>query len=188
MYVVLGLHGSSGHPANIQNFVDRLAPDAPSWCPRGTFADGDGFTFFKRNPDFSIPAEELLHLAERSLLPCGFVSGIAGEKILAVGYSSGAIFATAQISVAPQMFVGALLLRPQPLAEDFAFPDLSGKPILILSGLEDNRRQPHHAKQLARQLRDAQANVTHHELKAGHGWASDDLDLTLARKWMMENL
>lgn len=188
MFAILGLHGSSGHPAFIQSFIDRLAPDAPSCCPRGTFADGGGFTFFKRNPDFSIPADELIELAKESVGPFGFVSGVTSEKILAVGYSSGAIFAAGQLAVAPRLFVGAILLRPQVIADDFAFPNLSGKPVLIISGLHDNRRQPHHALQLTQQLRHAEANVTHHALEAGHGWASDDRDLTLARTWMAENL
>lgn len=184
MFAMLGLHGSSGHPALIQSFIDRLAPDAPSCCPRGAFADGDGFTFFKRNPDFSIPVDELLDLAKESVSPSGIVSGVTSGKILAVGYSSGAIFAAGQLAVAPRLFVGAILLRPQVIADDFTFPNLSGRPVLIISGLHDNRRQPHHALQLAQQLRKAEANVTHHALEAGHGW--DDRDLALARTWMAE--
>lgn len=188
MYSILGLHGSSGHPAFIQSFIDRLAPDCPSCCPRGTFADGEGFTFFKRNPDFSIPINELLDLAKDSVGPLGFASQVTSAKILAVGYSSGAIFASGQLAVAPRLFVGAILLRPQVIADDFNFPELLGKPVLIISGLHDTRRQPHHALQLTQQLRHAGANVTHHALEAGHGWASDDLDFTLARTWMAEKL
>jgi phospholipase/carboxylesterase len=108
--------------------------------------------------------------------------------MLAVGYSSGAIFATALLAVAPQLFVGAILLRPQVIAEDFVFPKLSKKPVLIISGLYDSRRQPHHALRLAEQLSAAGAHVTHHALEAGHGWAPDNSDLTLAGSWMAGNL
>lgn len=192
MFTILGLHGSSGHANLIQSYIARLAPNTPSYCPRGTFVDGDGFTFFKRNPDFSIPMDELLDLAKDSVAPSGFLAEIAKKKLLVVGYSSGAVFAAALLAVAPHLFIGAVLLRPQPIADDFTFPNLSdtvpdGKPILIISGLQDNRRQPHHAPQLAHQLRHTGADVTHHALDAGHDWASRDRDLTLARTWMAEN-
>lgn len=184
MFALLGLHGSSGHPAFIRSFIEKLAPDVSSICPEGTFPDGDGFTFFKRRPDFSIPEEELLDLARDSVSPAGFVCASGSETMLAVGYSSGAIFATALLAVAPHLFVGAILLRPQVISEGFAFPDLSAKPMLILSGLNDSRRQPHHALQLAEQLSAANADVSHHALEAGHGLAPDDADLTLAASWM----
>lgn len=184
MFAILGLHGSSGQPAFIRKFVERLAPEVPSYCPQGTFSDGDGFTFFKRRPDFSIPEEKLLELAGASIAAGGLVSEFGSQTMLAVGYSSGAIFATGLLAVAPHLFVGAILLRPQAISEDFVFPDLSGKPVLILSGRHDSRRQPHHALQLAEQLSQAGADVTHHVLEAGHGLAPDDADLTLAASWM----
>lgn len=191
MFEILGLHGSSGHPNLIQSYISRLAPDIPSYCPRGAFADGEGFTFFRRKLDFSIPTDELLDLAKNSISPSGFVAKVAKKKLLVVGYSSGAVFATAQLAVAPHLFIGAVLLRPQPIAHDFTFPDLARTashriPILMTSGLQDSRRQPHHALQLAHQLRHAGADVTHYALDAGHDLASPDL--TLARTWMAENL
>lgn len=190
MFKILGLHGSSGHPNLIQNYISRFVPDIPAYCPRGTFADGDGFTFFKHKPDFSIPTDELLDLAKNSVAPSGFVTEFAMKKLLVIGYSSGAVFAEALLAVAPHLFAGAVLLRPQPIADDFTFPTLSypvGKPILIISGLQDNRRQPYHAPKLACQLQHAEAVVTHHALEAGHDWASHDRDFSLARTWLDES-
>lgn len=184
---ILGLHGSSGHPAFIESFIARLAPDSPAFCPRGTFADGDGFTFFRRRPDFSIPAGELMELARQAVSPAGILGEYGGEVMLAVGYSSGAIFASALLAAAPQRFAGAILLRPQVIAEDFEFPDLFGKPVLVISGLHDTRRQPHHALQLVQQLAAAGADVGHRTLEAVHALAADDSDLAIAREWMAEN-
>jgi phospholipase/carboxylesterase len=180
MLRILGLHGSSGHPAFMRDFTDRLAPDMTALLPQGQFADGEGFTFFRRRADFSIPEAELLGLAREAVSPSGFVP--ASAPMLAIGYSSGAIFATALLATAPQRFAGAILLRPQPISEDFAFPDLSGKPVLILSGLQDIRRQPQHAPELEAQLRRGGAEVTHHALEAGHGLAEDDARIAAA--WM----
>ena len=112
------------------------------------------------------------------------------KKLLVIGYSSGAVFAEALLAVAPHLFAGTVLLRPQPIADDFTFPTLSypvGKPILIISGLQDNRRQPYHAPKLACQLQHAEAVVTHHALEAGHDWASHDRDFSLARTWLDES-
>lgn len=187
MIGILGLHGSSQHPELISEFTNRLAPQQPGCSPRGTFVDGEGFTFFKRRSDRSIPHEELMALARESLSANGFVLACGLKDMLVVGYSSGALFGTALLALAPEDFVGAILLRPQPISDDFTFPELSGKPVLIISGLRDNRREPQHASQVAEQLIAANAVVTHHALDSGHGWAANDDDLVLARPWMDEN-
>ena len=184
MFGIIGLHGSSGHPLAMQSFIEELAPGVPCFCPQGSFVDGSGFTFFKRRPDFGIPAAELLRLASASLDTGGFIADFARQPMLAVGYSSGAIFATALLAVAPQALIGTILLRPQSIADDFAFPKLNRKPVLLLSGNQDTRRHPRHAQQLATQLAQAGADVTHHALDAGHAWAPDNADLTLARAWL----
>ncbi|MGV8936060.1 MAG: alpha/beta hydrolase [Allorhizobium sp.] len=187
MFDILGLHGSSQHPHFISDFTGQLSPDRRRCSPQGTFADGDGFTFFKRRPDFSIPADDLVAVARRSLSADGIITACGLSYSLLVGYSSGAIFSTALLAVAPEKFIGAILLRPQPIADTFAFPDLSGKPVLIISGRHDARREPEHADILVEQLVAANAAVTHHALDAGHGWAPDDADLALARAWIAAN-
>ncbi len=188
MIGILGLHGSASHPDSIGKFTARLAQGRTCCTPRGTLADQEGFTFFRRRADFSIPAEELIDLARKSLSPNGCVAACGLSGALLVGYSSGAIFSTALLSIAPDSFFGAVLLRPQPISDEFSFPDLSGKPILVISGMHDSRRQPWHATQLVEQLVAANALVTHHALDAGHGWAPSDLDFVLTHSWMNEHL
>lgn len=184
MFGIIGLHGSSGHPAAIQSFIEELAPGVPCFCPTGRFPDGSGFTFFQRRPDFSIPAADLLRLAAQSLAPGGFLAGFSTEPVLLVGYSSGAIFATALLAVAPASFTGAILLRPQPIADDFTFPKLPATPVLLLSGTHDTRRHPRHGQLLVTQLSQSGATVTHHAFKTGHGWAEDQADLELSKRWL----
>lgn len=147
--------------------------------------DGEGFSFFKGRSDRSIPHEELMALARESISANGFVLACGLKDMLVVGYSSGPLFGTALLALAPENFVGAILLRPQPISDDFTFPELSGKPVLIISGLHDNRREPQHASQVAEQLIAANAVVTHHVLDSGHGWAANDDDsCSLVRGWM----
>lgn len=88
MIGILGLHGSSQHPELISEFTNRLAPQQPGCSPRGTFVDGEGFSFFKRRSDRSIPHEELMALAKESLSANGFVLACGLKDMLVVGYSS----------------------------------------------------------------------------------------------------
>lgn len=185
MINMLGLHGSSGHPDAIGSFMEKLAPELPRHCPRGTFVDGDGFTFFRRRADRTIPSPELIDLARERLSDGGCVSAGGMSNMLIVGFSSGAIFGTALLSVAPELFVGAILLRPQPISEGFSFPDLSGKPVLVISGMQDQRREPYHGLRVTEQLSLAGAAVTHHDLDTGHGLVADDL--AFGRSWMAKN-
>lgn len=184
MFTLLTLHGSSRDETDLAEYSIRVAPQARVIAPRGTFQEGDGFTFFKRRADRSIAVTEVVSLArewvsnEQNLLPP------ASERVVIAGYSSGAVYAEALLSVMPDRFAGAILMRPEPLSADFAFPDLTGKPILILAGKHDERRQPSDAPLLAAQLEAVGAKVTLHILDSGHGWAPLDEDITLARAWL----
>lgn len=183
MLTLLALHGSSRDEADLVEFCRQIAPDSHLVAPRGAFAEGEGYTFFRRRTDRTIPSTEVVALAE------GWLSREAShleslpEKPVIVGYSSGAIFAEALLTVKHSAFAGALLLRPEPLDQEFAFPIMEGKPILILAGRHDERRRTDDAPRLAVQFRTAQADVILHILDAGHGWAPNNEDTTLARTW-----
>ncbi len=180
MVGILGLHGSSGHPGLMEPFIKQLAPGVDSCLPTGTLPDGDGFTFFARRRDGSIPEDEVLELAKRSLRVDGCVAHCQLIEPLIVGFSSGAIFGSALLAVAPERFAGAILMRPQPISDDFEFPLLAGKPVLVLSGMQDSRRKPEHARMVTSQLRAAGAAATFHEIETGHGWTEVDVQLTKA--------
>ncbi len=186
MIGILGLHGSSQHPELISEFTNRLAPQQPGCSPRGTFVDGEGFTFFKRRSDRSIPPEELMALARESISANGFVLACGLKDMLVVGYSSGAIFGTALLALAPENFVGAILLRPQPISDDFTFPELSGKPVLIISGLRDNRREPQHTppKSQNSSSQRSQWLLTTRSIRAMDGPQTTTISCSLVRGWM----
>lgn len=188
MPTLLALHGSGQDETDLIAFARQVAPRCRLLAPRGDFADGAGFTFFRRLGDRSIPTDEVVALAKRwlstkvSLLP-------PGDGKLVVGYSSGAIFGEALLAAVPERWAGAVLLRPEPLAEDFIFPPLKDVPILILAGRHDERRKAEDAPILAKQLEAAQAQVTLHVLDAGHGWACGDEDTALTRLgWLASGL
>lgn len=64
------------------------------------------------------------------------------------------------------------------------FPEMSGKPVLIVAGQHDERRRPQDAHVLAEQLSRAGALVSRHVIDAEHGWAGDNADVKLARSWL----
>lgn len=183
---LLALHGSSRDETDLAEYSDRIAPQARVLAPRGTFQEGDGYTFFKRRGDRSIATAEVVNLARQWVLNELTFLSHATEKVVIVGYSSGAVFAEALLSVTPDRFAGTILMRPEPLSADFAFPDLTGKPILILAAKHDERRRPTDGPLLAAQLDAVGAKVTLHILDSGHGWAPLDADIRLARAWLTE--
>lgn len=183
MLTLLALHGSGRDETDLVDFCHRLAPGSNIATPRGPFVQADGFTFFKRRSDRSIDASEVLDQAKKWIGSEFAAHAPPSGEVVLIGYSSGAIFAEALLSVAPDEFSGAILMRPQPLSSDFSFPKMRKKPILIIAGKHDDRRDPDDADILAEQLANAEACVSLNLLDAGHGWAPDDADIALARSW-----
>jgi len=70
----------------MEPLLQQLGWDLPSHLPTGTIPDGDGFTFFARRPDRSIPHEALIELARESLRSDGYVACFASETPLIVGF------------------------------------------------------------------------------------------------------
>ena len=134
MLSLLALHGSGRDETDLVDFCHQLVPQAPLIAPRGPFAQSGGYTFFRRRSDRSIDAAEVLDLATKWVSQEAEAHLPTPSEVLLVGYSSGAIFAAAMLSVAPERFTGAILLRPEPLSASFAFSKMPAKPILIIAG------------------------------------------------------
>ena len=181
---LLALHGSGRDETDLTTFAQQIAPQCRFLAPRGEFVDGAGFTFFRRLSDRIIPTAEVVALAKRWLSNHAPILPPEGENPVVVGYSSGAIFAEALLAACPDRWAGAVLLRPEPLAEGFVFPTAKDVPILILAGRRDERRKADDAPLRAKQLEAAQAKVTLHILDAGHRWASGDEDAIMTRAWL----
>ncbi len=184
MLTLLAFHGSGRDETDLVEFCHQLAPHAHTSTPRGPFAHADGFTFFRRRSDNGVAAAEVVDLA-RNWVSQEFETHLSTSgEVIVVGYSSGAIFAQALLSVVPDRFAGAVLMRPEPLSPNFRFSEMSAKPILIVAGEHDERRRHDDAAVLAEQLDQAGAFVSLHVIDAGHGWARHHADLALARSWL----
>jgi phospholipase/carboxylesterase len=184
MLSLLALHGSGRDETDLADFCHQLAPQARFIAPRSPFAQAGGYTFFRRRTDHSIDAAEVLDLATGWVSQEAEVHLPASGEVIVLGYSSGAIFAEALLSIVPERFAGAILMPPEPLSQNFRFPEMSAKPILIVAGQHDERRRPKDAAILAEQLSKAGALVSLHVIDAEHGWAGDNADVTLACSWL----
>jgi phospholipase/carboxylesterase len=107
------------------------------------------------------------------------------EKPVAVGYSNGANIASALMLLRPEALAGAVLMRGTVPFVPEEVPDLSGMPVLILSGKADPMVAPAGRLALAELLRQARAKVLGVEVDGAHGLTPQDI--TLAARWLSES-
>jgi phospholipase/carboxylesterase len=174
---VLLLHGTGGDETDLLPLGREIAPGSALLSPRGNVLEGDMPRFFRRyreglfdEDDVRRRANELSHFVSEARRAYGLAQPVA------LGYSNGANIAAAVLLTHPKTLAGAILLRATtPLAEP-PRPDLSGVPVLILSGLNDSVIPRSGAEKLALALAGAGARVERVELPAGHGLTQVDVD------------
>ncbi|ONG47357.1 hypothetical protein BKE38_23820 [Pseudoroseomonas deserti] len=176
------LHGSGGSEDSLRGFAQAVAPDRPHLALRGPLDWEGGHAFFRRNPDRTLDRADLAAQAGQL---CGFLAALVVEghpPPLLLGYSNGAIMATAALLRGAGLSAGAVLLRPLSPCAGEALPPLDGYPALLLGAVADARRDPGDTPQLAGQLLQAGALVTARLLPGGHALGEADAQLT--RGWL----
>jgi len=174
---VLLLHGTGGDETDLLPLGREIAPHAALLSPRGNVLEGAMPRFFKRyreglfdEDDVRRRAGELSHFVAEARHAYGLAQPVA------LGYSNGANIAAAVLLMHPKTLAGAILLRATtPLIEP-PRPDLSGIPVLILSGLNDPVIPRLGAEKLELALAAAGAQVERVELPAGHGLTQADVE------------
>jgi phospholipase/carboxylesterase len=101
---------------------------------------------------------------------------------IALGYSNGANIAAAMMLLRPEVLAGGILLRAMVPLRDVPRAELSGKPVLIVSGTSDPIIPPSNAAALAAMLTKAGADVQQKVLPVGHQLSQ--MDLTVAKAWL----
>lgn len=175
---LLLLHGTGGDERDLLSLGRTVAPGASLLSPRGKVLEGAAPRFFRRlaegvfdEADLRRRTDELaefvLWARERYGLPAP----------IALGFSNGANIAAALLLQRPEILAGAALLRAMvPFAEPLQ-ADLTGKPVLILSGALDPIVPKANAELLAKRLGESGAAVEHRLLPAGHGLGQADIGL-----------
>lgn len=180
---LLLLHGTGGNEDDLLPIGRMVAPHSPLLSPRGKVLEGGMPRFFRRLAEGVFDEEDV---RRRAVELSDFVAeareayGIAAP--FALGYSNGANIATAVLLLRPDVLAGAILLRAMvPLSHE-PQADLTGKPVLILSGARDPIIPVAKAEGLASILKQACAAVEHRTLPVGHELSQSDI--TFARTWL----
>ena len=180
---LLLLHGTGGDENDLIDLGRLVAPGAALLSPRGKVLEGGMPRFFRRLAEGVFDEDDVKRRANEL---ADFISEAREEYGLpapiALGFSNGANIAAATLLLRSEALAGAVLLRAMvPLSQPPA-ADLTGKPVLILSGSMDPIVPAENAKRLATLLQDAGAQVTHRNLPASHGLSQ--ADVTLAREFI----
>jgi phospholipase/carboxylesterase len=173
---VLLLHGTGGDEADLLPLGREIAPGAALLSPRGNVLEGSMPRFFRRfreglfdEDDVRRRAGELADFVAEARRAYGLA------EPLALGYSNGANIAAAVLLLHPNTLAGAILLRAMAPLTELPKPDLSGVPVLILSGVNDPIAPRSSAETLAAALLAAGARVERDDLPAGHGLTQADV-------------
>jgi phospholipase/carboxylesterase len=167
---LLLMHGSGMDETELLPLAAEAASDHPVISLRGGIAWESGYAFFRRNGDRTLDIADLAAQTGRvrSFVDAAIKSqSISGPPIL-LGFSNGAIMAASLLMHDPACALGAVLIRPLSPVPDAALPPIAEKPVLILSGDSDDRRQPEDATISAQQFQAAGAKVEFHISPTGH--------------------
>jgi phospholipase/carboxylesterase len=184
---LLLLHGTGGNEISLLRFGRKLAPGAPIVSPRGKVLENGAPRFFRRfapdvldEEDVRRRAHELADFVEEARVHYRLSAPIA------VGYSNGANMVTTLLLLRPETLAGAILLRAAQITlSDFQPPDLSGMPVLLLSGVNDPTILPERFTRLVTSLGRYGASLKTGVVPVGHDLSRTDI--ALAREWVASN-
>ncbi len=173
---VLLLHGTGGDENDLLPLGREIAPGAALLSPRGNVLENGMPRFFRRFREGLFDEDDVRRRADELARFVAEARGAYGIGApVALGYSNGANIAAAVLLLHPKTLAGAILMRATtPLAEP-PRPDLSGVPVLILSGLNDPVIPRSGAETLKVALAAAGARVERVELQASHGLTQADI-------------
>ena len=180
---LLLLHGTGGEENDLISLSRMVSPGSALLSPRGKILENGMPRFFRRltegvfdEEDVRLRAHELADFIAEAREAYGL------EAPVALGFSNGANIAAAILMLRPEALAGAALLRAMVPLQDAPKTDLTGKRVLMVSGLMDPIIPTENSARLAATLSSAGAEVRHETLPTGHGLSQTDLQLLL--KWL----
>ena len=180
---LLLLHGTGGDENDLLPLGEMIAPGATMLSPRGKVLENGMPRFFRRLADGVFDEDDV---RRRAVDLADFIvaaSARYGVPVpIALGYSNGANTAAAVLLLRPEALAGAILLRATLPLSETTLVDLTGKPVLILSGAMDPMMSPERAARLASLLQSYGAVVEHRTLPSGHELSQTDVNL--AKQWL----
>jgi phospholipase/carboxylesterase len=180
---LLLLHGTGGDENDLIQLAQALAPGSALLSPRGKVLEHGMPRFFRRLAEGVF---DQVDLKARTKELADFIAAARKAYDLsapvAVGFSNGANIAASLLLSAPDALSGAVLLRAMLPFEPMPLPDLSGTPVLLLSGANDQMIPAAAAKRLAEVLQASHAALAYKAVPAGHNLTQHDLNI--AAEWL----
>ena len=180
---LLLLHGTGADENDLIPLGEMLAPGAALLSPRGPVLENGMPRFFRRldegvwdREDFKTRTAELAAFVTRARQAYDLAPPIV------LGFSNGANIGWSLMLHDPAALAGALLMRAALPFDPRPLPDLTGFPVLLLSGKDDPLVPPDQPALFAALLGEAGADTTFETLPAGHGLTQPDL--ALAQAWL----
>ena len=135
---ILLLHGTGGNEDDLLPLGRLIAPGSALLSPRGKVLERGMPRFFRRLAEGVLDEEDVRFRA-------GELADFVAEARqiyqlatpIAVGFSNGANVAAAMLMLRPATLGGAVLLRAMAPLREPPKADLTGKPVLLLSGRSD---------------------------------------------------
>lgn len=178
---LLLLHGTGGNEHDLLPLGRSLAPDANLLSPRGKIMENGMPRFFRRLAEGVFDEEDLIrrtHELATFIDEAASHYGFSRSKLTAVGYSNGANIAASLLLLRPGVLPRAVLLRAMVPLVPPENPDLTGTKVFLASGITDPILPIENARRLASMLRQADADVNHLEINAGHELTAPELATT----------
>ena len=184
---LLLLHGTGGDENDLVPLGQQLLPGAALLSPRGKVLEHGMPRFFRRLAEGVF---DLADLKVRTAELAGFIAAARKAYDLpapvAVGFSNGANIAASLLLTEPGALAGAVLFRAMLPFEPEPLPGLAGKPVLLLSGSNDQMIPAPASQRLVEVLQAAGAELVYKALPTGHGLTQNDV--IIAAHWLNYSL
>src|SRR5699024_8920789 len=159
---LLLLHGTGGNEHDLLPLARIIDDDASILSVRGNVSENGMPRFFRRLAEGVFDEDDLIFRTEELHT---FLDDAATEHdfkrndVVAVGYSNGANIAASLLYHHEHSLKAAILLHPMVPRRDVELPDLSGVSVFIGAGKNDPICTPEETEELAKQLKEAGADV-----------------------------
>ena len=181
---LLLLHGTGGDENDLVDMAKTVSAGSTVLSVRGKVTENGMPRFFKRLQEGVFDQEDLKFRTEEL---ADFIEWAKSEykitqPLYALGFSNGANMAASMMLSRPESLAGAILLRAMVPFVPSVYPDLSGKNILMLSGLGDPIVPMENAERLAGIFRNSSAQLDFAFKPAGHGLTEGDI--SAIKEWI----
>ena len=181
---LLLLHGTGGDEYDLVDMAQTVSAGSTIVSVRGKVTENGMQRFFKRLQEGVFDQEDLKF---RTAELADFTAWARSEykinqPLYALGFSNGANIAASMMLSRPESLAGAILLRSMVPFTPPVYPDLSGKNILMLSGLGDPIVPIENAERLAGIFRKSGAQLDFAFKPAGHGLTEGDI--SVIKEWI----